>query len=606
MVRVPDWWWARRPPRPQVQVKLGERKPSELGPRSTARFRGRPVARRRNAHRRRAAANCWPATEGLVLLRGKWVEVDREKLQQALDHWKQVEQEHPDGLGFIEGMRLLAGAELDATTRPSDEVAVVVADHGRRLAAGHARPAARSPKHRSRLPAGRDLQATLRPYQVDGVRWLWFMTELGLGACLADDMGLGKTIQVIDLLLQRKRQRGAQARGAEPARRAGVADRQLAAGAGPLRPDRCGVLRPSRRNATPKTLDRVAADPGARAGGIRPGHHHLRPGAGGKPGSTKVHWSLVVLDEAQAIKNAGSAQTQSVKKLPAAGRIVLDGHAGREPPGRSVVAVRFLLPRPARARPPQFKQFVKRLNKQQDAAGLRRAAAAGAAVHSAAAEDRPDHCPRPARQDRDARRVRACRRSRRPCTSRPSNDLAERLEDAEGIARRGLVLATLMQLKQICNHPGAVPGGAATSRRPTAASSSGWRLLCEPIAERQEKALVFTQFQSLTEPLADFLATRLRPAGAGAARRHAGPQAERAGAAVSRRRRPAVLRHLAQGRRQRAEPDGRVARRSTSIAGGTRPSRTRPPTGPSASARSATCWCTSSSAAARSRSGSTR
>ena len=52
---------------------------------------------------------------------------------------------------------------------------------------------------------GRDLQATLRPYQVEGVRWLWFMTELGLGGCLADDMGLGKTIQVIDLLLLRKR-----------------------------------------------------------------------------------------------------------------------------------------------------------------------------------------------------------------------------------------------------------------------------------------------------------------------------------------------------------------------------------------------------------------
>src|SRR5207249_1059399 len=52
---------------------------------------------------------------------------------------------------------------------------------------------------------GRDLQGTLRPYQAHGVRWLWFMTELGLGGCLADDMGLGKTIQVIDLLLMRKR-----------------------------------------------------------------------------------------------------------------------------------------------------------------------------------------------------------------------------------------------------------------------------------------------------------------------------------------------------------------------------------------------------------------
>ena len=85
------------------------------------------------------------------------------------------------------------------------------------------------------------------------------------------------------------------------------------------------------------------------------------------------------------------------------------------------------------------------------------------------------------------------------------NDLARRLKDAEGIARKGLVLSTLMQLKQICNHP-------AQFLQQTAflSDESGkferLQLLCEPIAERQEKMLVFTQFQSLTEPLAAFLA----------------------------------------------------------------------------------------------------
>src|SRR5207244_8996007 len=67
----------------------------------------------------------------------------------------------------------------------------------------------RRPEQIDGCQPGRDLRATLRPYQADGVRWLWFMTELGLGACLADDMGLGKTIQVLDLLLQHKRQRPA-------------------------------------------------------------------------------------------------------------------------------------------------------------------------------------------------------------------------------------------------------------------------------------------------------------------------------------------------------------------------------------------------------------
>jgi non-specific serine/threonine protein kinase len=85
-------------------------------------------------------------------------------------------------------------------------------------------------------------------------------------------------------------------------------------------------------------------------------------------------------------------------------------------------------------------------------------------------------------------------------------DLARRLEETEGIARRGLVLSTLMQLKQICNHPAQylhaadfVPAESGKFER--------LKLLGEPIAERQEKVLVFTQFQSLTEPLADFLTT---------------------------------------------------------------------------------------------------
>jgi non-specific serine/threonine protein kinase len=88
---------------------------------------------------------------------------------------------------------------------------------------------------------------------------------------------------------------------------------------------------------------------------------------------------------------------------------------------------------------------------------------------------------------------------------RAVDEFAARLENAEGIARRGLVLAMLMHLKQICNHPAQYLPGAPFAP----AESSKFeriRLLCEPIAERQEKILVFTQFQSLTAPLASFLA----------------------------------------------------------------------------------------------------
>src|SRR5205085_2581248 len=83
-------------------------------------------------------------------------------------------------------------------------------------------------------------------------------------------------------------------------------------------------------------------------------------------------------------------------------------------------------------------------------------------------------------------------------------DTADRLDSAEGMARRGLVLAMLMHLKQICNHPAQYLAGAFVPEE--SGKFERLQLLCVPIAERQEKVLIFTQFQTLTQPLADFLA----------------------------------------------------------------------------------------------------
>jgi non-specific serine/threonine protein kinase len=84
-------------------------------------------------------------------------------------------------------------------------------------------------------------------------------------------------------------------------------------------------------------------------------------------------------------------------------------------------------------------------------------------------------------------------------------DLADRLEKADGMVRRGLVLSSLMQLKQVCNHPAQFLS-SSDFREADSGKFQRLRLLAEPIVQRQEKALVFTQFQSLTQPLAHFLA----------------------------------------------------------------------------------------------------
>ena len=158
---------------------------------------------------RLTAAECrqlMAAKEGLVLLKGKWIEIDRDRLNQVLAHWQRIEK-GDDGVSFLEGMRLLAGIgrgdDGDPLAQPETrEWSQVMPGEWLRKTLD----AMRDPSVIEGFDPERDLRAQLRGYQREGVRWLWFMTRLGLGACLADDMGLGKTIQTLALLLQIKRE----------------------------------------------------------------------------------------------------------------------------------------------------------------------------------------------------------------------------------------------------------------------------------------------------------------------------------------------------------------------------------------------------------------
>jgi SNF2 family DNA or RNA helicase len=438
--------------------------------------------------------------DGLVLLRGKWVEADAERLQQALAHWDQVQESHPDGISFVEGMRLLAGV----STAESDAPETTAADWSQVTAGAWLRQTLerlRQPDQIDACQPGRDLRASLRPYQVEGVRWLWFLTELGLGACLADDMGLGKTIQVIDLLLQRKARFPSAARKPGllivPASLLGNWRQELARFAPTLR-----AFFAHRSESTAEDLAAVAANPERLLAdfdlvittyGLARRQEWL----------AKTSWSLIVLDEAQAIKNASSTQARAVKKPAAAARIVLTGTPVENHLGDLWSIFDFCCPG-LLGTAAQFKAFVKGLNKQQDARAfgtLRRLVRPyilrRLKTDPAVAPDLPE---------KTEMRV-ECGLSKKQAAlyERTVADLAARLEDAEGIARKGLVLAVLMQLKQICNHPAQYLNAGSFSPADSG-KFERLRLLCEPIAERQEKVLVFTQFQALTQPLADFLA----------------------------------------------------------------------------------------------------
>jgi len=171
----------------------------------------------------------------------------------------------------------------------------------------------------TRVDPGSALKGTLRPYQEVGVQWLYLLAKLGLGACLADDMGLGKTIQVLALLLiLRQQSDGIRRRSLLVAPASLLAN--WAAELERFAPSLSAIVaHPSEMSAndlksmTPdqvRTVDLVITSYGSL----------LR-----LPWIADVSWNLLVLDEAQAIKNPAAKQTQAVKKLNAAVRFALTG-----------------------------------------------------------------------------------------------------------------------------------------------------------------------------------------------------------------------------------------------------------------------------------------
>ena len=118
LVRLPDWWKKR--PRPRVGVTIGDAKQNKFDASQMLDFKVQLAL-----GDQQLSEDEWrelmAADDGLVLLRGQWVEVDRQKLQEALDHWKHVEEQAQEGMSFLQGMRLLAGVPADLTEDPRGE-----------------------------------------------------------------------------------------------------------------------------------------------------------------------------------------------------------------------------------------------------------------------------------------------------------------------------------------------------------------------------------------------------------------------------------------------------------------------------------------------------
>ena len=493
VVRIPDWWKPHQPLRPQVKVNIGK-SASGLGMDAMLDF---DLSLSLDGETLSAIEwdQLMAGGDGLVRLKGRWVELDRDKLDSVLAHWKKVQSAAGGGgVSFLDGMRLLAGAALDGGGEA--DLPAGVADWSTVHAGdwlGNVLDGLRNPQ--GQADPGPELKATLRPYQQDGVRWLWWLNRLGLGACLADDMGLGKTVQVLALLLLAKREGDA---GPHllvlPASLIGNWQAEIARFAPSLRVLVAhGSAMPARALAALDhealvDIDLVITSYGSL---IR------------LPWLTETHWSMVVLDEAQAIKNPGARQTRAAKTLKSRVRLALTGTPVENRLGELWSLFDFICPG-LLGSGAAFTRFVRRLEKQEHVsyAPLRRLV--------------QPYILRRLKSDRriiadlpDKTEVKAyCGLSRAQARlyEQAVKALAAQIATVDGIARRGAVLAFLMRFKQICNHPSLWLGDGAYQPADSG-KFARLRALAEEIAARQQKVLVFTQFQEMTAPLAAFLQT---------------------------------------------------------------------------------------------------
>ncbi|MPZ17619.1 MAG: ATP-dependent helicase [Luteitalea sp.] len=500
IVRVPSTWRANRPPHPRVSAVVGSKPPSGLGTEALLDFR-MEVTLDGESLTPVEVEQLLAGSDGLHLVRGRWVQVDRATLGRMLDELRAVEKVAEErGLGFAEAMRLVAGARFSG-----DERLDAAAPDWSRVAAGPwlatTLEGLRRPDGLARVDPGDALKTELRPYQQAGVRWLHLLSGLGLGACLADDMGLGKTMQVLALLLVLRSQDGSPDRGARR-RRASliVAPASLLANweseAARFTPSlRTLVAHPSvLPSADLRTLDsgRLAdVDLVITSYGTL-----VRT-----PALLEIPWELAVLDEAQAIKSPGARQTRTVKQLDARARIALTGTPVENRVGDVWSIFDFINPG-LLGTSKEFGRFTKRL-------------AAGSQSSYGPLRDlvRP-YVLRRLKTDRsiiadlpDKTEVKAfCSLSRAQAAlyQRSVTELARELAAADGIKRRGVVLAFLMRFKQICNHPSHWLGDGRWAEADSG-KLSRLREIAEVIVAKQEKVLVFTQFREVTAPLAAFL-----------------------------------------------------------------------------------------------------
>jgi SNF2 family DNA or RNA helicase len=476
VVLVPAWWTPQGRRRAKLRLHAAGRGPSGAGRRNTLDLDNLisyryDLALGDETLDESEWASLVESKTPLVRFRGRWLALDRDKMREMLEFWRRHRDE--DGGMSLPDLMKKAAEDTDFfEVEPQKALADMLAklrDHSRLEPADD--------------PPG--FGAQLRDYQKRGLAWVAFLESLGLNGCLADDMGLGKTIQVLARLVQERLDGEKQAPTllVAPTSVIGNWKKEIERFAPDLKAFiHHGTVRTQEAARFRQTcLDHdVVITSYALA---RKDEKLLSP----------IRWRRVVLDEAQNIKNPGSAQTKAVLKFSAEHRLALTGTPVENRlldlwsifnflnPGylgkQSQFRQRYELPI-QRDNDPGRAETLKRLI---EPFVLRRVKTDPDIIR-----DLPDKL-------ENKQFCNLCQ-EQASLYEAVVREVELRLGGTEAIDRQGLILSTLTRLKQICNHPAQFlhDGSQFTGER-----SPKLERLCDMLGDvigEGESALVFTQF----------------------------------------------------------------------------------------------------------------
>ncbi len=498
LVRLPNLWRGA-PSRPRVSVTVDAAAKGALGRDALLNFSVN-LTLNGEALTPEEIQTLLHSQEGLVRLRGQWVAADPERLQALLAHWQTAQRLMRDeGVSFVQGLRMLAGVERPAGVAKTDETPEMTA--GPQLA--RLLREFGTPASVAMPPLPTSLDGILRPYQLDGVRYLWRVTASGLGCCLADDMGLGKTLQVLALLALWKNQGlladGLPALLVVPATLLANWQDEAARFTPSLR---LKILHPSAcrpeqwRQFLEKPMDVL------RGCDVAICSYGMLTRLSGLQG---LSFPAVIADEAQAIKNPSSQQSRAVRALKAPRRLALTGTPVENRLTDLWCIFDFAVPGLLGPLKP-FLEYTKGLGSNYQPLRklvrpfiLRRLKTDRSIIGDLPPKTEvSQHC--------------TFSRKQAALYQHVVERLKEELKQAEGIQRKGVVLGALTAFKQICNHPSQYLGDGDYAMEESGKFQQLWQL-AETFAARQEKLLVFTQFREMTGPLARLLEAAFGRAG---------------------------------------------------------------------------------------------